>query len=91
MNTNLLNRSSEIEREETDITIVPYEPREEIESSFIKTTRPVVRWFGFLSTTAWCAAALLPDTFRVPVSAQGWVFTVAILWFFSFCAGLFNL
>jgi hypothetical protein len=89
MNTNVSNQISEIE--EDDITIIRYKPAETIERPGIGSLRRIMKWFGFLSTIAWCAAALSPATFRVPVSSQGWFFIVAILWFFSFCAGLFNL
>ena len=47
--------------------------------------------FGFLSTIAWGAAALSPETFKIPEALQGWTFIIAILWFFAYCAGFFNL
>jgi hypothetical protein len=88
MNTNVSNRISEIEEEDI---IIRYKPAEKIEGPGIGSLRPILKWFGFLSTIAWCAAALSPATFRVPVSSQGWVFTVAIVWLFGYCAELFNL
>jgi len=89
MNTNLSNQISEIEEE--DINIIHYEPEGKVEGSHIRFLRPIVKWFGFLSTVTWGMAALFPDTLRVPASLQGWVFTISVVWFFSYCAGLFNL
>jgi hypothetical protein len=90
MNTNLSNYISETEQEE-EITLIRYVPGGKREGRFIQWFRPILKWFGFLSTLAWGAAALSPTTFRIPVPLQGWVFIIAILWFFGYCAGLFNL
>lgn len=91
MNTTISNCISESEQEENEITIVSYEAREKAEGRFIQGLRPILKWFGLLSTLAWGAAALSPNSFRIPVPLQGWVFTIAVVWFFSYCAGLFNL
>jgi hypothetical protein len=91
MNTSVSDSLSHFEEEETDVTIVHYVSVRNLERPVIRFLRPILKWFGLLSAIAWGAAALSPATFRVPVSLQGWVFTIAILWFFGFCAGLFNL
>lgn len=90
-NTTLSNCIPDAEQEENEITMIRYVPREKTEGRFIQGLRPIVKWFGLLSTVAWCAAALSPTTFRIPVPLQGWVFITTILWFFGYCAGLFNL
>ena len=90
MNTTLSNSISETEQEETEVTILRYVPREKTEGRFIQWIRPILKVFGLLSTLAWGAAALFPATFRIPAALQGWVFILAILWFFGYCVGLFN-
>jgi hypothetical protein len=89
MNTNVSNRISNIEEE--DVTVFHYEPKEKAEGQFIRSIRPVVKWFGLLSTLAWAVAALSPETLGVPEHLQGWTFLVFIAWFFAYCAGAFNL
>jgi hypothetical protein len=89
MNTNLSNRISTIEEE--DITIVHYEPEQKTEGQFLRSMRPVVKWFGLLSTLIWGVGALSPETLRVPAYLQGWVFLIFIAWLFAYCAGVFNL
>jgi hypothetical protein len=90
MNTNVSNHTSDIEQEEQEITVIRHELREETGGPLVQSIRPIVKWLGLLATFAWAAAALFPNAFRIPVSQQGWVFTIAIVWFFSYCAGLFN-
>jgi hypothetical protein len=77
--------------EEADIVIVHYTPREKTEGYFIQFIRPVVKWFGTLSTIALSSAALAPSTFNVPPHLRPWVFLAFIFWSFAFCAGFFNL
>lgn len=89
MNTKPSNLISNLEEE--DIAIGRYEPGKRIEGRFVRAIRPILKWFGFLSTFAWGVAALSPDTFQVPQPLQGWVFLIFIVWVFAFCAGLFNL
>lgn len=89
MNTNLSNRISEMEEEE--ITVIRYMPDEKIESLRVRFLRPILKWFGFLSTMAWGVAAIFPGAFRIPAYAQGWVFVTAVFWLVAFCAGFFNL
>lgn len=89
MNTNVSTHMSDIEQEE--ITMIRYEPKNETAGRFIQWIRPILKWFGFLSTLAWGAAALSPNSFGISAAQQGWVFTIACIWFFAFCAGLFNL
>ena len=91
MNVNLSDRVSNMEQEQTEITVIRYEPREGTDSLFVRTIRPFVKGFGLLSTFAWGTAALFPSTFRIAAPLQGWVFTIAIVWFFAYCAGFFNL
>lgn len=90
MNTNLSNRISDIEQEEK-IIFVHYEPEKRAERRFVKLLRPIVKWFGLLSTLAWGVAALSPETLRVPEHLQGWTFLAFIAWLFAYCAGVFNL
>ena len=89
MNTTVSNCTSDVEREE-EVSIIRYELREEQAGRFVQVTRSILKGLGFLSTLAWGAAALSPGSFRIPVSQQGWVFTIALVWFFLYCAGLFN-
>jgi hypothetical protein len=91
MNTTVSNYISETEQEENEITIIHYVPQEKTEAPFIQWLRPILKWFGLLSTLTWGAAALSPTTFGIAVTSQGWVFIITILWFFGYCAGLFNL
>lgn len=91
MNTNVANCISETEQEETQITIIHYVPGEKTEGRSVQSIRPILKGFGLLSTLVWGAAALSPNTFRIPAPLQGWVFSITILWFFGYCAGLFNL
>ena len=79
------------EEDNADITFVPYEPKPETQGGFIKFIRLPMKVFGVLSTVAWTAAALAPATFNVPQNFRAWFFVIWIFWFFSFCAGLFNL
>jgi hypothetical protein len=90
MNTNVSNRISAIQKEE-EIIVVQYEPEKKAERRFVQFLRPIVKWLGLLATLAWGVAALSPETLRVPVHLQGWVFLIAIAWFFAYCAGVFNL
>lgn len=90
MNTNLSHRISDIENKE-EIIFVPYEPERKAERRLVRFLQPIVKWFGFLSTLAWGVAALSPETLRVPVHLQGWVFVITIMWFFAYCVGIFNL
>lgn len=53
--------------------------------------RPLLKWFGLLSTVALGAAALAPDIFNVPVRLCPWVFLTFVFWFFAFCTGFFSL
>lgn len=48
------------------------------------------KWFGVVTTVFVVAAALAPDTFRIPHSLRPWVFLGAVLWYFLFAAGVFN-
>ncbi|HEX2998307.1 MAG TPA: hypothetical protein VHP14_26010 [Anaerolineales bacterium] len=90
MNTNLSNHISDIEKEQ-EIAFVQYKPGEKVERRSVQILRPILKWFGILSTLAWGVAALSPETLRVPVHLQGWTFLVFIAWFFAYCAGAFNL
>ena len=49
------------------------------------------RWFGYLSTLFMAVAALTPDALRIPHNMQAGVFLAAILWFFMFTTGFFNI
>jgi hypothetical protein len=53
--------------------------------------RHIVKWCGAFSTILLLMAALAPGAFRIPASLEPWVFLIASLWFFAFCAGLFDL
>ncbi len=79
------------EKEETEVIVVRYEPGTEPQGNSFQLIRRLLRAFGLLSTTAWTAAALLPNTFNVPQNFRGWFFVIWVFWFFGFCAGLFNL
>ncbi len=79
------------EEDKADIIIVRYEPKPEADGKFIQRIRRPLKIFGYISTMAWTAAALAPNTFNVPLNFRPWVFVTFIFWFFSFCAGLFNL
>jgi hypothetical protein len=79
------------EEDNADITFVPYEPKLETQGEFIKFIRLPMKVFGVLSTVAWTAAALAPNTFNVPQNFRGWFFVIWVFWFFGYCAGLFNL
>jgi hypothetical protein len=81
----------EYEEEEEDITVIRYIPGERIEGRLRPRIRPLVRWFGTLSTTILGIVALEPGLFGIPLHAQGWVFLIFILWLFAFCSGIFNL
>ena len=48
------------------------------------------KWFGAVSTLLILAAALTPDTFRIPNSLRPWIFLGALLWYFIFAAGIFS-
>ncbi len=91
MNTNVSDSLSPFEEEEADFTIVHYVSLKNLERPAIRSLRPIVKWFGLLSTIAWGVAALSPATFKIPTALQGWAFVVAIVWFFAYCAGFFNL
>jgi hypothetical protein len=91
MNTTVSDSMSRFEDEEEDVTIVRYVSVKNPERPLNPSLRAVVKAFGLLSTIAWGAAALFPETLRIPVPLQGWVFLVSILWFFAYCAGFFNL
>ena len=82
---------SPCEDEEEHTTVIRYIPGERIEGRLRSKIRPVVRWFGMLSTTILGIIALEPGFFGVPLHAQGWVFLTFILWLFAFCSGIFNL
>ena len=77
--------------EEADIVIVHYISGEKTEGYFIQFIRPVVKWFGTLSTIALSSAALAPNIFNVPPHLRPWVFLAFIFWSFAFCSGFFNL
>jgi hypothetical protein len=93
MNTKTSNHtaSSYEEEEEEDITVIHYIPGERIDGSLRRRMRPLVRWFGTLSTTTLGIAALEPGLFRLPPQAQGWIFLTFIIWLVAFCSGMFNL
>jgi hypothetical protein len=91
MNTNVSDSLSPCEAEEADFTIVHYVSLKNLEKPVTRSLRTIVKWFGLLSTIAWGVAALSPETFKVPAALQGWTFLIAILWFFAYCAGFFNL
>jgi hypothetical protein len=91
MNANVSDTLSHFEAEQADVTMVRYVSVRNQEPPLVRSLRPIVKWFGFLSTVAWGVAALSPETLRVPVHLQGWVFVISILWFFAYCAGFFNL
>lgn len=91
MNTNVSDSLSPFEEEEADFTVVHYVSLKSLERPVTRSLRHVVKWLGSLSTIAWAVAALSPETFKIPVTLQGWTFTIAIVWFFAYCAGLFNL
>lgn len=79
------------EEEYADVTIVHYEPGTRRQGKLINFIRLPLKVFGVISTAAWGAAALIPNTFNVPLNFRPWVFLTFIFWFFGFCAGLFNL
>lgn len=85
------NQLSDLEEEKEAITVIHYIAGRTSQGHFVRTMRPVVKWFGVLSTLAWGIAALAPNMFNIPEDAQGWTFIVSIFWFFAFCAGAFNL
>lgn len=89
MNTNVSNRISTIEEE--DVTVIHYEPEQKAEGRSIQRLRPIIKWFGLLSTLVWGVGALFPETLRVPAHLRGWIFLVFIAWLFAYCAGVFNL
>lgn len=91
MKTNVSDSLSPFEEEEADFTIVHYVSLKNLKRPVSRSLRTIVKWFGLLSTIAWGVAALSPNTFRIPGQMQGWIFMTAILWFFAYCAGLFNL
>lgn len=91
MNTHVSDSMSPFEEEEADFTIVHYIGLKNLEQPVVRSLRPIVKWFGLLSTIAWCVAALSPATFKVPAALQGWTFIIAILWLFAYCAGFFHL
>ena len=91
MNTNVSDSLSHFEEEKADFTIVHYVSIKNLGRPVSSTLRLVVKWFGLLSTVAWGVAALSPNTLKIPLHLQGWVFIISILWFFAYCAGFFNL
>jgi hypothetical protein len=50
----------------------------------------LLKWFGYCSTTAIFACAILPGTFGIPVPWRPWLFLGSILWLFLFSIGFFN-
>ena len=79
------------EEDNANATIRHYESKPESQGKFINFIRLPMKVFGVLSTVAWSAAALAPNTFNVPLNLRPWVFVTFVFWFFGFCAGLFNL
>lgn len=61
------------------------------EGNAVVSARRVLKWFGALSTVLLSAAALAPESFRIPANLQAWVFLTAIFWVLAFCAGMFDL
>lgn len=92
MNTKTSNHTvSPYEEEEETITVVHYIPGERIDGRLRRRMRPLVRWFGTLSTATLGIAALEPRLFSLPPQTQGWVFLAFIIWILAFCSGMFNL
>ena len=92
MNAKTSNHTiSPYEEEEEQITVMRYIPGKRTQGRLLRRMRPIVRWFGVLTTTVWGVVALEPGFFGVPPHAQGWVFLTFILWLFAFCSGMFNL
>ncbi len=91
MNIYTSNRVSSPREEEAEILVIRYEPQERKEGTSMRFVRPLVKWFGLLSTIVLGALTFAPDTFNVPMHLRPWVFLTFVLWFFAFCAGLFNL
>jgi hypothetical protein len=91
MNTNVSDSLSPFQEEEADFIIVHYVSLKNLEQPVLRSLRPIVKWFGLLSTVVWGVAALSPETFKIPVPLEGWTFVIAVMWFFAYCAGLFNL
>jgi hypothetical protein len=61
------------------------------EDTAIVSVHRIIKWFGATSTILLSAAAIAPDTFRIPTNLQPWVFLTAIFWVLAFCAGMFDL
>ena len=78
------------EADQADIIIVRYEPAPETPGKFIQFIRRPLKVFGFISTAAWLAAALAPNTLNIPQNFRPWAFVIFIFWFFGFCVGVFN-
>ncbi len=92
MNTKTTDRTIiSKQEEEGQIEVIRYIPGERVDGRLRRRMRPLVRWFGTLSTAVLGFAALEPGFFRIPPYAQGWLFLTFILWIFIFCAGMFNL
>ena len=79
------------EEDKTEIIVVHYEPGTRPQGKLLQFIRHPLKAFGFLSTAAWTAAALAPNTFNVPQNFRAWFFVIWVFWFFGYCAGLFNL
>ena len=73
------------------IIVVHYESGTSSQGKLDQFIRLSVKVFGFVSTAAWTAVALTPNTFNVPQNFRSWAFVIFVFWFFGFCAGLFNL
>ncbi len=82
---------SSCEEDNAYITIVLYGYDTRTQGRFTRFIRRPLKVFGFFSTIAWNAAALIPNAFNVPLNLRPWVFLISIFWLFGFSAGLFNL
>lgn len=91
MDTHTTLRINSSNEEEADMIAIRYQPIAMEEGKTVRFLRPLLKWFGTLSTIALGTAALAPHVLNVPMQLRPWVFLTFIFWFFAFCAGTFNL
>jgi hypothetical protein len=80
-----INNSGE---ENEHIAVVDDESAMQLPGGFMQR---FLKWFGILSTIVLGAVAFDPNSLHISLNVRPWIFLVFVMWFFAFCAGMFNL
>jgi hypothetical protein len=76
------------EEDDGSVIFLRHELQEETQGMSFK--QRLLQWFGRFALLVLGAATLAPATLNISTGFRPWVCVAFILWFFAYCAGMFN-